>query len=168
MIIRCQCGDFIPRDINSLVTQYRGYGDTKFLWHQSQIENSYRASRLARGSVAQVASAMATFLLHLNVDREARTWQPSQSRARGTIRLATLNASPWQTMSFTHGSIVLTNQMSQDTNGHFLKFIYSNIIIMVILDNNEALWSMTRWPLAPYASKAVLCISSYTRTWPIK
>ena len=32
------------------------------------IENSYRASRFARGSVAQLLSVMAMFLLHLNVD----------------------------------------------------------------------------------------------------
>ena len=93
-------------------------------------------------SVAQLASAMAMFSLCSNVDsilaREvcARCGrgQPSRPWARGAMRHATLNASPWQTMSFVHGPIVPTNQMHYDTKWHFLEniFVYSNIITVVV------------------------------------
>ena len=87
-------------------------------------------------SVAQLASAMATFSLCSNVDsilaREARArcgrGRPSRPWAWGAMCHATLNASPWQTMSFAHGPIVPTNQMRYDTKRHFLKnilYIYS-------------------------------------------
>ena len=77
-------------------------------------------------SVAQLASAMVTFLLCSNVDsilaQEARAWC-GRPWAQGAMRHATLNASPWQTMSFAHGPIVPTNQMRYDTKRHFLKNI---------------------------------------------
>ena len=81
-------------------------------------ENSYWASRFARGSVVQLASAMAMFSLHSN-DRDwcerftlCGCGQPSRPPSTRHYAPRDIECISMTTVCFAHGPTVLTNQIS--------------------------------------------------------
>ena len=99
--------------VASLQCQYYSTGPFKQVW-QRTVTNPLTLLD-SKGSMAQLVSAMVMFCSNLldtyklkSLVLGGRGWP----RAWGAMRLTTLNASPWQNMSFAHGPIVLTNQMS--------------------------------------------------------